>query len=159
MASHLKSLSEYDANRIPDVAHQSFGIVVSDYNPDITYALLKACIECLLKHGCKESNIIVKHVPGAFELPLGAELLFQDQKLDAVICLGCIIKGGTRHDEYINHAIAQAIMKLNSKYKHPFIFGVLTPNTLAQAQDRAGGKHGNKGIEAAIAAIKMVHFK
>jgi len=100
----------------------------------------------------------VHHVPGAFELPLGARIVMGQEKIDAAICLGCVIKGETEHDVYINNAVATGIMTLGLTSKKPVIFGVLTPNTKQQALDRAGGKHGNKGVEAATTAIKMVHL-
>lgn len=155
MASELKNLSEHDPHFIPDAANMQFGIVVSDYNPDITHALLDACYKTLTQYGATEKHIYIWHVPGAFELPLAAKMLYKTVHPNAVICLGCVIKGDTEHDKYINSAVSKAIMRLNLKTRTPFVFGVLTPNTLEQAQDRAGGKHGNKGTEAAITAIQM----
>jgi 6,7-dimethyl-8-ribityllumazine synthase len=155
MAAELKNLSEHNPTLVPNAAHLSFGVVVSDYNPNITHALLDACYETLVQYGASPKQVYIWHVPGAFELPLAAKMLYQATHPDAVICLGCVIKGDTEHDKYINYAVSRAIMQLNMKTGTPFIFGVLTPNTLEQAQDRAGGKHGNKGTEAAIAAIQM----
>jgi len=137
----------------------SFGIVVSDYNDHITHALLDGCIRTLLKAGAKEKDIRVVHVPGAFELTSGAQMIATAQKPDAVICLGCVIKGETKHDEYINHAVANGITQLSLLIEKPVIFGLLTPNNLQQAKARAGGKHGNKGVEAAVTAIRMVTIK
>jgi len=158
MASALNNLSTYNADEIPNASNLKFGLVVSSYNEPITFALRDACVETLLKHGAKENEIILEYVPGAFELPVSAKHLAKNNSLDAVIMLGCVIKGGTDHDKYINHAVAQGIMQLNLQFDIPFIFGLLTPNTEQQAKDRAGGKHGNKGVEAAIAAIKMAHL-
>ncbi|HRI29477.1 MAG TPA: 6,7-dimethyl-8-ribityllumazine synthase [Chitinophagales bacterium] len=158
MSAILQNLSTYNAADIPDAAAMSFGIVVADYNSDITYPMLQGCIETLLAHGANENNIHLYHVPGSFELPLAALALYERKKPDAVICLGCVITGETRHDEYINKAVSDAIMKLGLVHKTPFIFGVLTPQNHRQALDRAGGKHGNKGIEAAVTAIKMVQL-
>lgn len=155
MSAEHKNLSDYHSDIIHNVSGFRFGIVVSDYNSAITYALRDACRDTLLKHGAHANDIIVWHVSGAFELPLAAQLLYEKAKPDALICLGCVVKGETRHDEYINQAVANALMKLGLKYSCPFVFGVLTTNTMQQAEDRAGGKHGNKGIEAAIAAIRM----
>jgi 6,7-dimethyl-8-ribityllumazine synthase len=155
MASILQNLSSYDADKVPDGAGRSFGIAVSEWNKDITFALLTGCIETLKKHGVAEENIFVKFVPGSFELPFAAKMLAREQHLSAVICLGCVIKGETDHDVYINTSVAFALQELNTEYNIPFIFGVLTPNTLEQARDRAGGKHGNKGVEAAVTALKM----
>ena len=106
----------------------------------------------------KKENIIVHYVPGAFELPLGARIVMGQHSIDAAICLGCVIKGETDHDVYINNAVAAGIMNLGLTSKKPVIFGLLTPNTKQQAIDRAGGKYGNKGVEAAKTAIKMVHL-
>ncbi|MBK8472126.1 MAG: 6,7-dimethyl-8-ribityllumazine synthase [Sphingobacteriales bacterium] len=156
MATELHHLDQHDSDLVPDAADMRFGIVVADYNPAITHALLDGCYQTLTQYGVKPEHICVWHTPGAFELPLSAQLLHRATRPDAVICLGCVIKGDTDHDKYINAAVSQAIMRLGLKYRKPFVFGVLTPNTLAQAQDRAGGKHGNKGTEAAVAAIQMV---
>jgi len=157
VASILKSLSDYDLNEVPSASGFRFGIVVADYHTDITFSLRDAAIKTLIKHGASESDIEEVHAPGTFELPLAAAHLLSGGK-DAVICLGCVIKGETDHDKYINHAVAKGIMDLNLEYGQPVIFGVLTPNTKQQALDRAGGAHGNKGVEAAIAAIKMVNM-
>jgi 6,7-dimethyl-8-ribityllumazine synthase len=159
MASALKNLSTYDDSNIPDAAEMSFGIVVADWNRDITHALYEACVETLTKHGTKKENLYVAQVPGAFELPAGARILAGREKLDAVICLGCVIKGETQHDEYINNAVANGLMNLSLTTGKPFIFGLLTPNTHEQAVDRAGGKHGNKGVEAAVTALRMAALK
>ena len=159
MASALKNLSTYDETNIPDAAEMSFGIVVADWNRDITHALYEACVETLTKHGVKEENLKIAQVPGAFELPSGARILVGREKLDAVICLGCVIKGETQHDEYINNAVATGLMNLSITTGRPFIFGLLTPNTHEQALDRAGGKHGNKGVEAAVTALRMAALR
>ena len=167
MATTYKNLSDYDPNKIPNASEFSFAIAVSDWNDEITHALLKACCETLTKHGVNENNIFISHVPGAFELPKACQWLANhlwnanadnEEELimaDVVICLGCVITGETKHDEYISHAVSEGIMKLNLVYDIPFVFGLLTPRTMEQAKDRAGGKHGNKGVEAAITAIKM----
>ena len=133
-----------------------FGIVVAEYNKDITFALLEGCVDTLLKHGATEADITVSYVPGAFELTTGAQYQHLANDPDAVICLGCVIKGDTDHDVYINNAVAQGITRLSLDFNKPVIFGLLTPNNHQQAVDRAGGKHGNKGVEAAVTAIKMV---
>lgn len=155
MASALKNLSTYDESNIPDAADLSFGIVVADWNRDITHALYEGCLETLLKHGAKEENVHVVQVPGTFELPAGGRILAGREKLQAVICIGCVIKGETKHDEYINNAVSQGLVNLSIATGKPFIFGVLTPNTHEQAVDRAGGKYGNKGVEAAVTALRM----
>ncbi len=159
MASSLKNLSDYDPSQIPSAEGMSFGIVVTDYHTDITYTLLQACHDTLVKHGAETARIEILHVPGTFELPLGAQFLYENFEPDAVICIGCVITGETKHDEYINSAVSRSIMQLGIDFNVPFVFGVLTPRTHEQALDRAGGKHGNKGIEAAVTAIKMVDLK
>ncbi len=135
------------------------GIVIAEWNIEITGALRDAAIQTLLNNGVAENDIIVKYVPGSFELTMGAQLLCEDKSVDAVICLGCVIQGETRHFDFICDAVAQGITNVSLKYNKPVIFGILTPNTLQQAQDRAGGKHGNKGDEAAVTALKMIQLQ
>ena len=159
MASALKNLSSYDENSIPSVEGMTFGIVVSEWNAPITHKLYEGCFETLVKHGADEENIHTLQVPGSFELPTGAKILAGSKKMDAVICIGCVIKGETKHDEYINTAVSIGLTNLGIASGIPFIFGVLTPNTEEQALERAGGKHGNKGVEAAITAIRMAALK
>lgn len=155
MASALKNLSVYDESSIPDASDMKFGIVVAEWNAKVTHALYEGCFETLLKHGVKEDYIHTAQVPGSFELPTGARLLSIKHKLDAVICLGCVIKGETSHNEYINNSVAMGLTNLSIASGQPFIFGVLTPDSEEQALERAGGKHGNKGVEAAVTAIRM----
>ena len=159
MASALKNLSKYDEKNMPSAEPYSFGIVVADWNEDITHTLYQGCFDTLLKHGAKEENIHTVQVPGSFELPVGAKLVAAGKRVDAVICIGAVIKGETKHDEYINHAVATGLTNLSIASGIPCIFGVLTPNTHEQALDRAGGKHGNKGVEAAATAIRMADLK
>ena len=158
MASALKNLSSYEEQEMPDGSTYSIGIIVSDYHHDITHALYDGAFETLTKHGVKEENIHTLQVPGAFELPAGARLLSGKHKLDAVICLGCVIKGDTPHNDYINQSVALALQQMTVASGRPYIFGLLTPNTHEQALERAGGKHGNKGIECAVAALRMAHL-
>ena len=153
------NLSEYDSEKVPDACDMRFGIVVSDWNREVTWALLEGAIITLKKHGTAKKNIVVKHVPGSFELTLGAQFLAEYDDLDAVICLGCVIQGETPHFTYICQGVTQGITQLNMEYNIPFIFGVLTTNNQQQAIDRSGGKHGNKGDEAAITAIKMAFLQ
>ena len=155
MASALKNISQYDESQLPDAGELRFGVVVADWNRDITHTLYEGCIDTLIKHGAQEDQIHTMQVPGTFELPAAGRILASSEKLDAVICIGCVIKGETKHDEYINNAVAQGLVNLSIATGLPYIFGVLTPNTHEQAQDRAGGKHGNKGVEAAVTAIRM----
>lgn len=150
-----KNLSDYDPEIVPSASEMRIGVVVSDWNQQITGALLEGAVNTLRKHGTSDNNIIIKHVPGSFELTLGAQFLAEYDDLDAVICLGCVIQGETPHFTYICQGVTQGITQLNMEYNLPFIFGVLTTNTQQQAIDRAGGKLGNKGHEAAVTAIKM----
>ena len=158
MASAHKNLSTYDEQNLPDASPMRFGIVVADWNADITHALYQGCYDTLIKHGAQEDSIHTVQVPGTFELPAAARILSNREKLDAIICLGCVIKGETKHDEYINNAVSQGLVNLSIATGKPYIFGVLTPNSHEQALDRAGGKHGNKGVEAAVTAIRMAEL-
>lgn len=155
MATYLKNLSNYDPSQIPSAENMIFGIVVADWNAEITHELLRGAYETLMKHGVKEDNILVKHVPGSFELVLGAQFMAEYADLDGVICLGCVVQGETPHFTYVCQGVTHGITELNMNYNIPFIFGLLTTDTYEQAKDRAGGKHGNKGVEAAVTAIKM----
>ncbi len=159
MSSALKNLSAGKDVPVKITEEYAIGIVVSEYYSEITYKLRDACMETLKQHGIAEEHIIVEYAPGAFELPLAAQWLFDSSDVDAVICLGCVIKGETSHDVYINTAVANELMRLSIETDSPFIFGVLTPDTREQAEDRAGGKHGNKGTECAMAALKMLSLQ
>ena len=158
MATSHKNMSEYSQDENVNLTERKIGIVVSEYNTEITESLYNASVETLIKHGVKEENIIRRNAPGAFELTLGAQFLAAREDIDGVICLGCVIQGETRHFDFICQAIAQGITKVSLAFFKPVSFGVLTPNTMEQAKDRAGGKHGNKGVEAAVAVIKMLGF-
>ena len=156
MATAYQNLSEYDVNSVPDASHMSFGIVVAEWNRDITEALLKGAMDTLQRHGVKTENIYVERVPGTFELPYGAKMLAEFKKPNAVITLGCVVRGDTPHFDYVCQGVTQGVMELNTREGHiPVIFGVLTNNTMQQSFDRAGGILGNKGDEAAVTAIKM----
>jgi 6,7-dimethyl-8-ribityllumazine synthase len=159
MSSSLKNLSDHDPDRIPDGSSMKFGIVVSEWNQEITAPLLEGTISTLKKHGVKEENIHVNSVPGSFELPFGARIVAEQFTPHAVICLGCVIRGETSHFDYICQGVTKGITELNLDYDIPFIFGVLTTENLQQAKDRAGGKHGNKGDEAAVTALKMAALR
>jgi 6,7-dimethyl-8-ribityllumazine synthase len=148
-------LSDYNTGSVPDAVKMRFGIVVSDWNQKVTGSLLNGTLKTLKRHGATDNNIVVKHVPGSFELTLGAQFLAEYDDLDAIICLGCVIQGETPHFSFICQSVTQGITQLNLEYNIPFVFGVLTTINLEQALDRAGGKHGNKGDEAAVTAIKM----
>lgn len=156
MATKLKNLSSYNPKKTPSAKDMSFGIVVSEWNEEVTDALCKGAVESLIENGAKMSNILIKYVPGSYELVSGALFMANYEEVDAIICLGCIIQGETRHFEFISNAVANGIMNVSIQNEIPVIFGVLTTDNLEQAKERSGGKHGNKGVEAAITAIKMV---
>lgn len=159
MATALRNLSEYDKDFVPNGADFKVGIVVSEWNENITFNLLKGAKQALLDNGVKEENIHVHLVPGAFELPLGAQMMLDSRFLDGVIAIGCVIQGETKHFDYVCKAATSGIAKLNLKYNRPVAFCLLTDNTLQQSIDRSGGIHGNKGIECAIACMKMIDLK
>ncbi len=159
MATNLKGLSDFTHIEIPSAKAYSFGIVVSQWNAEVTEALYNGAYSALTKHGALPENIIEIQVPGSFELTSGADLLLAAKKIDAVICLGCVIQGETRHFDFICNAVANGVTNVGVKHNKPVIFGVLTTDNLQQAKDRAGGKHGNKGEEAAVTAIVMAKIK
>ncbi|GAB3572980.1 6,7-dimethyl-8-ribityllumazine synthase [Spirosoma luteolum] len=156
MASELKNLSEFTTGNLPDISHRRFAILVSEWNTEVTEALYEGAYQTLLTHGAQADHIIRGNVPGSYELTLASQWFAQRDDIDAVIAIGCVIQGETKHNDYINHAVAQGLTNVSLKTGKPVIFGVLTPNTQQQAMDRAGGIHGNKGDEAAITAIKML---
>lgn len=156
MAAHLKGLGgkqiagkDYSQNRI--------GIVVSEWNEEITESLFSSALDTLISRGVAKANIVRKNVPGSFELSLGAQKMASDS-FDAVICLGCVIQGETRHFEFICQSVAQGLKDVALKFDKPVIFGVVTSENYQQAVDRAGGTHGNKGEEAALTALRMIDF-
>lgn len=159
MDEKKQNLSFYDPTKVPSAAKMRMGIVVSEWNTEITRALLGGAVETLRKHGLPEENLHVHYVPGSYELPQGAGYLIDQLDVDAVICLGCVIQGETRHFEFICQAVSQGLMNLGLDSGIPVIFGVLTTDNFSQARERAGGVHGNKGDEAAVTAIKMVDLK
>ncbi|MBN2613229.1 MAG: 6,7-dimethyl-8-ribityllumazine synthase [Bacteroidales bacterium] len=159
MASSLKNLSEYNVAGVPSAKGMKVGIVISEWNHEITGTLLEGAVKTLLLHGAEEVDISTCHVPGSFELVSGARMLADTGRFDGIICIGCVIRGDTPHFDYICQGVTQGIAGLNLQYKIPFIFGVLTTNDLQQAKDRAGGIHGNKGDEAAVTVIKMIALK
>lgn len=159
MASSSKNLSQHSGKNTQKLPDKKVAVVVSEWNEEVTESLYNGALETLLKHGVKKENIIRRNVPGSFELPLSAQWMAEKEEIDAVICLGCVIQGETRHFDFICDAVAQGLILVSLKFNKPVIFGVLTPNTQQQALDRAGGKHGNKGDEAAITVIKMLNFQ
>jgi len=154
MATANKNLSDYDKTTIPNAKDFRFGIVVSEWNDNITEGLFQGAFNTLLDCGVSKVNIIRCNVPGSFELIYGCKKM-QKQNVDAVIAIGSVIQGETKHFDFVCDAVSQGIKDLNVLHNIPVIFCVLTDNNLQQAIDRSGGKHGNKGTEAAIAAIKM----
>ena len=155
MATRLKNLSDFSNTSVPSASGYRFGIVVAEWNSEVTNALYQGAYSSLLKYGAAEDDIFTYPVPGSFELTSGADLLLKNTKLDAVICLGCVIQGETKHFDFICNAVANGISNVSIKYSKPVVFGVLTTDNQQQAVDRAGGRHGNKGDEAAVTAIKM----
>ena len=158
MATALHNLSDYDFDSVPDASNMCFGIVVAEWNHDITGALLDGCVRTLEKHGTIPENIHVKTVPGSFELVYGAQQMRKNDGFDAIIILGSVIQGETPHFTYICQGVTNGISYLNAVQNIPVIYGLLTTLDHQQAFDRAGGKYGNKGDECAVTAIKMAKF-
>lgn len=153
------SLTSVSAKSNIKLSSKKFAIIVAEWNEDITEALFEGAYQALLSLGAKKNNIIRKNVPGSFELPLGAQWMADQKDIDAVICLGCVIQGDTPHFDYICQAVAQGIMKVGLKTNKPMAFGVLTTLNKKQALERAGGRHGNKGEEAAVTVVKMLEVR
>jgi len=157
MATKNHNLSAYDIQSVPNAEGKKFGIVVSEWNENVTASLLAGARETLLKHGVREEDIQVKTVPGSFELIYGASQMVKSG-VDAVIAIGCVIRGDTPHFDYICEGTTYGLARLNATQPVPVIYGLITTNDMQQALDRCGGKHGNKGDECAVTAIKMVFF-
>ena len=155
MATENKNLSVYDKNKIPNAKNLRFGIVVSEWNGEITEALSEGAEDALLDCGASSENVIRWNVPGSFELTFGCKKMIQTEKVDAIVAIGSVIRGETSHFDFVCSATAQGIKDLNVAYDVPVIFCVLTDDNIEQSRARSGGKHGNKGTEAAIAAIQM----
>jgi 6,7-dimethyl-8-ribityllumazine synthase len=153
------NLSAYDKDRVPELTNKRVALVVSEWNYEITSALCEGAFETLTNHGFKKEDVEIHFVPGSFELTLGSQFLAQRNDIDAVIAIGCVIQGETPHFDFVCHGVTQGITDLNIKFNKPVIFTLLTTNSYQQAKDRAGGKHGNKGVEGAITAIKMLDLK
>lgn len=158
MATENKNLSNYDKSTLPNVANRRFGIVVSEWNETVTEGLFRGAYDTLVDCGVPAENIVRKNVPGSFELIYGAKKMLDSRTYDAIIVIGCVIKGETMHFEFVCQGVTHGIAELNLLGLAPVIFCVLTDNTQQQSLDRSGGKHGNKGVEAAVAAIKMCGF-
>ena len=154
-------LSKYDANQLPSadvLGRQRYAIVVADWNSEITYAMAQGAIDTFVKHGIPQDNIDVLHVPGTVELTYGAARITKEERVDAVIVIGCVIQGETPHFDYVCQSVTQGVAMLNTQGKVPVIFSVLTVLNQQQALDRCGGKLGNKGIEGAYTAIRMANL-
>ncbi|MEE1884054.1 6,7-dimethyl-8-ribityllumazine synthase [Pedobacter flavus] len=159
MSSSLKNLSDFSHTTIPNGGDFKFAIVVAEWNAEITGKLYKGAFDTLIKHGVKEQNILSYPVPGSYELTAAADIVLSNNAtIDAVICLGCVIQGETRHFDFICNAVANGLANVGLKHNKTIVFGVLTTDNQEQALARAGGKHGNKGDEAAITALKMAHL-
>lgn len=154
--SSVGKILTHDLSSLPDGKNYRIGIVCSEWNYEITSAMCKGAIETLQKTGVKINNIIVCNVPGAFELPLAAQKIAKHAEVDGVICIGCVVRGETSHYDYICNSAAMGIMQVGLNLNKPIVFGVLTTENLQQAIDRAGGKYGNKGEEAAYSLLKML---
>lgn len=151
------NLSDYDPSVVPDGSEYRVAIVSAEWNREVTDAMMEGAAMTLAQHGVKEENIITIHVPGTFELTTAAATVLKSGlNVDAVICIGCVIQGETRHFEFICQAVSQGLTNVALQYGKPVIFSVLTTNDMQQALDRAGGAHGNKGIEGAVTALKMI---
>ena len=157
MATTNNNLSDFNKDLLPDSSNMKIGIVVSKWNNKITDGLYNGAFTTLIESGVSENNIEKIEVPGSFELIFGAKLLSR-KDVDAIICLGSVVQGETKHFDYVCQAVSNGIKDLNISLNIPVIFGVLTDNTMEQAVNRSGGKHGNKGVEAAVTAINMVHL-
>lgn len=158
MATILKNLSEYDSSILPSkerLANQKYAIAVAQWNPEVTHPLLRGAVDTLIEHGVIEDNIDIKYVPGTFELTHASRILQEEDKYAAIIAIGCVIRGDTPHFDYICQGVTTGLAILNANGMASIVFSVLTTETLEQALDRAGGKHGNKGVEGAFTAIKM----
>ena len=150
-----KNLSDYNPTTIPDGSHYRIGIVYAEWNSEITTAMRDGAVRTLEEHGVKSKNITILPVPGTYELSCGANWMANNDDIDAVICIGCVIQGETRHFEFICQAVSQGLTNVSIQTDKPIIFSVLTCDTIEQALDRAGGNHGNKGVEGAVTALKM----
>lgn len=156
MASTEKNLSDFNTAGVVTASQFRYALVVSEWNEEVTESLYAGAIQTLKGVGVSKDAISRVNVPGSYELSLGAQKMAQKEDIDAVICLGCVIRGETPHFDFICNAVANGITQVGLKYDKPVIFGVLTTNDKKQALERAGGKHGNKGDEAAITAVKML---
>ena len=159
MATENQNLSEYNLDSVPKASALRIALLVSEWNNEITDNLLKGAKETLEALQFEPDNLIVRRVPGAYELPIAAQFACKTLHVDAVICLGSVVRGETSHFDYVCQAVAQGVKDVSLKFDIPVVFGILTDDTMQQGLDRSGGKHGNKGVEAAVTAVKMAHLK
>ena len=159
MATVDRNLSEYNKDLIPDGSEFKIGIVISEWNSQITENLAKGAIDTLITNQVKNDNINIRYVPGTFELPLGAQYLCEYLDLDGVVAIGTVIQGETKHFDYVCEGATKGLTDVNLKYNIPVSFCVLTDNNIQQSIERSGGKHGNKGVECAVACLKMIALK
>jgi 6,7-dimethyl-8-ribityllumazine synthase len=153
-----QNLSSYDVSAVPRITNKKVAVITSEWNYEITSRMKIGCIDTLMKHGFSSEDIIQQSVEGSFELPLMAKVVIKQYNVDAVICIGCIIQGETKHFDFIAQATANGVMQVGLDCEKPVIFGVITANNMQQAIDRSGGIHGNKGVEAAITCLKLLAF-
>jgi len=159
LASTLKNLNNFREDGLVPIPGKRIAIITAEWNEAVTFAMRDGAIEFLAEYGLSKEDIIVMQVPGSFELVYGATHMLEKKNVDGVIVIGCVIQGETPHFTFISQAVANGIVELNIRFCKPVIFGVLTTLTQEQAIDRAGGKHGNKGVEAAATLVKMLNFK
>lgn len=159
MSTANHNLSDYESDKLPSASDMRFGVVVSEWNPNVTESLLEGVLQTLQNQGAAPDQIVIQYVPGSFELVYGAKFLAENAKVDAVIALGSVVRGDTPHFDFVCQGVTHGISYLNATQTVPIIFGVLTTDNMEQATDRAGGRYGNKGDEAAVTAIKMVALK
>tara|TARA_Y100000739_G_C20507255_1_gene417832 strand:+ start:173 stop:664 length:492 start_codon:yes stop_codon:yes gene_type:complete len=159
MATKNKNLSSFDPKTIPSGRGKKIGLVISEWNTEITEGLKEGAVDVLEACGTSMTDILIEYVPGTFELPLGAQVLLESNKVDAVIAIGCVVRGETAHFDYVCQGVTQGIQEVSLRFSQPVMFCVLTDDTIQQSRDRSGGKYGNKGTEAAVGALKMLGLK
>ena len=159
MATKNNNLSAIDCKKVPSGRGKKIGIIVSEWNAEITEALKEGALKVLLKCGTYSRDILIEYVPGTFELPLGAQFLLESKDMDAVIAIGCVVRGETAHFDYVCQGVTQGVQEVSLRYNKPIMFCVLTDDTIQQSRARSGGKYGNKGIEAAVGVLKMLDLR
>lgn len=159
MASKNKDLSSFDSKTVPSGRGKKIGLVISEWNTEITEGLKLGAVDALQECGTSLTDVLIEYVPGTFELPLGAQFLLESTEVDAVIAIGCVVRGETAHFDYVCQGATQGIQEVSLRFNKPVMFCVLTDDTIQQSRDRSGGRYGNKGTEAAIGALKMLGLK